>query len=115
MKRLFGFALILGLLSLPAFAAKNSENLNLSTPVKLGTTQLAAGSYDLKWTGTGATVQVAITQNGKTVATVPAKAVQAKNNQVSLSTNTVGGVNVLESIQLHKVNLIFTGATSTGE
>lgn len=115
MKRLFGFALILGLLSMPAFAAKNSENVNLSSPVTLGTMQLAAGNYDLKWTGTGATVQVAITQNGKTVATVPAKAVQTKSSQVSLSTDHVGGANVLQSIQLHKVNLIFSGATSTGE
>jgi len=115
MKRFWGFALILGMLSIPAFAAKNSQSLTVTTPVKVGTTQLAAGSYDLSWTGTGSTVQLSINQNGKTIVTVPAKATQTKSSVVSMSTDKVGGVDVLQSIQLHKVNLVLTGATANGE
>lgn len=115
MKRFFGYALILGMLSIPAFAAKNSQNLTVVTPVKVGSTQLSAGDYDLSWTGSGSSVQLSIAQHGKTIVTVPAKAVDTKSNVVSLSTNNVGGVDVLQSIQLRKVNLVLTGATSSGE
>ncbi|HLY41957.1 MAG TPA: hypothetical protein VKR52_12140 [Terracidiphilus sp.] len=115
MKRFFGYALILGMLSIPALAAKKSESLTVATPVKVGTTQLAAGDYDLSWTGTGPTVELSIAQHGKTIVTVPAKAQETKSPIVSLSTNKVGGVDVLESIQLHKVNLVLSGSTSNGE
>lgn len=115
MKRICGYALILGMLSIPAFAAKNSESLTVGTPVKVGSTQLAAGNYDLTWTGTGTAVQLSINQNGKTIVTVPAKAVQSKSGVVSISTDHQGGVDVLQSIQLHKVNLVLTGSTASGE
>ncbi len=45
MKRFFGYALIVASLSLPAFAAKNSQDVTLNAPVKVGTTQLPAGNY----------------------------------------------------------------------
>ena len=79
MKRLFGYALMLTLAAAPAFAAKNSQSLNLASPVKVGTTELPAGDVKVTWTGTGENVQVTIAQNGKTL-TVPAKLVEEKHN-----------------------------------
>jgi hypothetical protein len=115
MKRFFGYALILASLSVPAFGAKNSQNVTLSAPVKVGTTQLAAGDYKVTWTGTGPAVQLTIAQKGKTPVTVPAKVVDVKNGHVAVQLNHVNGVDVLESIQLDNMTLQITGATTTGE
>jgi hypothetical protein len=115
MKRAFGYALILASLSIPAFAAKNSQSLTLNTPVKVGTTELPAGDYKVSWTGTGSAVQVTFEQKGKSPVTVPAKAIEQKNGHVGTLTNEVGGVSVLESIQLNNMTLNLAGATANGE
>lgn len=115
MKRFFGFALIVALLSIPAFAAKNSQNLTLTGTVKIGSTQLPAGDYKVSWTAVGPNAQVTIAQKGKTPITVPAKVVEAKNGRVAVLTNTVNGAEVLESIQLDNVNVVLTSATASGE
>ena len=92
MKRIFGFALIVASLSVPALAAKNSQNVTFNDPVKVGSTQLPAGDYKVSWTGTGTDVQVTIADKDKKTVTVPAKIVDAKNGHVAVLTNTVGGV-----------------------
>ncbi len=115
MKRYFGFALILASLSVPAFAAKNSQNITLTDPVKVGSTQLPAGDYKVTWTATGASAQVTIAEKGKASVTVPAKIVDAKNGHVAVLTNTVAGVQVLETIQLDKLSLVLAGASASGE
>jgi hypothetical protein len=115
LKRFFGYALIVASLSLPAFAAKNSQDVTINAPVKVGTTQLPAGNYKVSWTGTGSAVQVTIEQKGKASVTVPAKATEEKNGHVALVTNTVGGTDVLESIQLNNLTLNIAGATGSGE
>ena len=115
MKRFFGYALVLASLSIPAFAAKNSQNVTLNQPVKVGTSQLPAGSYKVTWNGTGSAVQVTLEQKGKASVTVPAKAVQEKNGHVAVQTNSVGGVDVLEAIQLDNLTLTFTGGSASGE
>jgi len=109
MKRFFGYALLLASLSIPALAAKNSQSITLTDPVKVGSTQLAAGDYKVTWTGTAPNVQVTIAAKGKASVTVPAKLVDAKNNHVGLQTNTEGGVEVLQTIQLDNANLVLTG------
>lgn len=115
MKRAFGYALILASLSIPAFAEKNSQSLTINSPVKVGSTELPAGNYKVSWTGTGSAVQVTFAQKGKSPVTVPAKAVEQKNDHVATLTNEVGGVNVLESIQLHNLTLNLAGASASGE
>jgi len=115
MKRCFAFALMLALLSVPAFAAKNSQNVSITDPVKVGSTQLPAGDYKVSWTGTGSNVQVTIAEKGKASVTVPAKIVEAKNGHVALLTNTVSGASVLESIQLDNLSIVLTSATASGE
>jgi len=115
MKRYFGFALILASLSVPSFAAKNSQNITLTDAVKVGTTQLPAGDYKVTWTGAGQNVQVTIADRGKNTVTVPAKLVDAKNGHVAVLTNAVGGAQVLETIQLDKLSLVLAGASASGE
>jgi hypothetical protein len=115
MKRFFGFALLLAAISVPAFAAKNSQSLNLAGSVKVGTTQLAPGDYKVTWTGEGAAVQVTLEQKGKASVTVPAKLVDQKNGHVGIITSTVGGVDVLQTIQLKDFSLVLSGAPAQGE
>jgi hypothetical protein len=95
MKRMFGLALACILLSVSALAA-----------VQVGSTQLPAGDYKVTWTGTGSSVQVTLAQKGIASVTVPAKAVQQKNNHVGISTDTKNGKEVLQIILLSNVKLI---------
>ena len=104
MKRFFGFALMLALVAAPAFASKKSESVNIPIPVLVGSTQLRAGDYKLTWTGAGSDVQATLAQNGKAVATFPAKVVEGKSNP-GLETRAKGGTEVLETIHLSNLSL----------
>jgi hypothetical protein len=115
MNRFFASALIVASLSVPAFAAKNSQSVTLTDPVKVGSTQLPAGNYKVSWTANGSTAQVTIEEKGKASVTVPAKIVESKNGHVAVLTNTVGGVAVLESIQLNNLSLVLSGGAAAGE
>ena len=110
MKRYIGLAIALLALSLPAFAAKNSASVTLATPVTIGSTKLAAGDYNISWTGADANVQVTIAQNGKKVVTVPAKLVNAKNGYTSIDTATENGSTVVKEILLDKLTLDLSAA-----
>jgi hypothetical protein len=114
-KRFLGLAIILGSLSIPALAAKNSESIAITDPVKVGATQLPAGNYKVTWTAVGPNAQVTIAEKGKATVTVPAKVVEAKNGHVALLTDTVNGTQVLESIQLNNLSIVLTSATAAGE
>ncbi len=115
MKRIFAYALILGSLAVPAFAAKDSQSLTLTTPVTVGSKVLPAGNYKVSWTGAGQNVQVTIAQNGKSAVSVTAKMVDADNGHVAIVTSSVNGATVLQTIQLNKANLVLTGAAAQGE
>lgn len=115
MKHHFAFAIMLASLSVPAFAAKNSQTVAITDAVKVGSTQLTPGSYKVSWTGAGPNVQVTIAERGGESITVPAKLVPSKNGRVALQTNSVGGANVLESIQLSDLSLVLAGASNAGE
>ena len=114
MKRFLGYAAVLALLSAPAFAAKNSENITLSEAVTVGTTQLPAADYRVTWTGQGSAVQVTLA-HGKSTVTLPAKLVEQKNNISSVLTENKGGSNVLEGINLNKVSLVFSSSPNAGQ
>ena len=114
MKRFFGFAIMVALLSIPAFAAKNSENITLSDNVTIGSTQLPAATYKVTWTNTGSDAQVTLA-HGKTTITVPAKLVEQKNNNNSILTDTKGGTSVLQAIYLNKVTLTFASTPVSGQ
>jgi len=114
-KRYFGFAIILASLSVPAFAAKNAQNVAILDTVKVGSTQLAPGHYKVTWSGAGPNVEVTIAEKGGESVTVPAKLVQSKNGHVAILTNSIGGANVLESIQLNDLSLVLGGVSNSGE
>ena len=114
MKRFLGYAAVLAMLSVPAFAAKNADTVNISQPVTVGSTQLPAAQYKVTWTGTGSSAQVTLT-SGKSTVTVPAKAVEQKNSVNSVLTETKGGSNVLKGINLSKVTLEFSDSASSGQ
>jgi len=60
-----------------SFAADSHKaNFQISEAVQVNGTQLAPGDYVARWTGDGPDVQLNITRNGKSLATVPAKLVQ---------------------------------------
>lgn len=62
-------------------ADKTTRSVTIADPVTVGTTHLKAGSYKVEWEGSGPEVQVSFLQNGKTVATVPAK-LQARDSEI---------------------------------
>ena len=115
MNRLTVFASMLVLFAAPVFGAGNKpQTVIIPENVQVGSTQLAAGTYKLAFTGTGSDVQVILTQAGKTVLTFAAKAVEQKNNPgVDLITNA--GVTTLEAINLDKVSLQLEGAPHPGQ
>lgn len=118
MKRVFGCALILGLLSIPAFAAKNSQNINFPEKLTVGAAQLPAGDYKVTWTGTGPTVQVTLVQKDVAhpqAATVAAKLEDIKNGHTGLTIDNQGGASVLQIIQLNKINLVLGSAPAQGQ
>lgn len=115
MKRLFVVATMFAALSLPAFAAKNSGSMSVPEPVKAGSTKLTPGNYDVTWTGTGADVQVTVTQNKKVITTFPAKLVEQDNKNVGLETQTQGGIDVLQTIRLSHTTLVLASSPSSGQ
>jgi hypothetical protein len=107
--------MLLALLSVPAFAAKNSQTVNLAAAVTVGSTQIPAGDCKVTWTGTGADAQVSLLRDGKTLVTVPAKVVDQKHDNNGVTTNTQGGANVLVTINLAKVSLVLGSEPVSGQ
>jgi hypothetical protein len=114
-KRFFGFALLVVLFSAPAFAARNSQTVNLSENVKVGSTQIPAGNYKVTWTGSGSDAQVTLAQGGKTFVTVPAKVVGEKHDHSAITVSTRDGADVLETIDLNNVSLVLEGSPTSGQ
>jgi hypothetical protein len=115
MKRFFGYAMILALFSVPAFAASKSQNISFATAVKVGTTQLPAGDYKLTWTGSGPNVQITIAKRGTLAVTVPAHIVEQNHNSQAVVTDSASGANVLKSIELSHVTLVMENPPAQGQ
>lgn len=118
MKRLSYCALILALLSVPAFAAKNSKSVNFPEAVTVGSTQLPAGDYNVTWDGTGSNVQVTIEQKSAmhpATATVTAKVVEEKHDRNGYTLNSKGGVNTLETLTFSKFSVDLSGTPASGQ
>jgi hypothetical protein len=118
MKRLLYTAAILALVSVPAFAAKNSQSVTIPEAVTVGSTVLPAGDYKVTWTGTGSDVQVTLIEKDKfspKPVTVAAKAVDATVSQNGFTVDRQGNVNTLQTLQLGKTTLVFNGAPANGQ
>jgi hypothetical protein len=114
LKRFIGYAAILALVSIPAFAANKSENIVIGHPVMAGTTQLPAATYKVTWSETSSNAQVTLT-HGKTVVTLPAKVIEQKHEINTFRTTEKGGATVLLGIDLSKVSVEFTPSPSSGQ
>lgn len=115
MKRFFGFAMLVAMLCVPAFAAKNSQTVNLPETVKVGSTQIPAGDYKVTWTGSASDTQVSLARNGKTVITVPAKLVAEKHNFNGVTTRTTASGEILQTIDLGNVSLVLGSEPVSGQ
>lgn len=117
MKRLLGFAFVVTLLSVPAFA-KNSQSVSVPEAVTVGAAHLPAGQYKVTWTGSGSSVQVTLKQQDvhtPATATIQAKLVEQNNDHASVTINSEGGVNTLQEIQLNHVNLEISSSPAPGQ
>jgi hypothetical protein len=114
MKCSFGFALMLVLFAVPAFAGNKPTTVVIPGNVQVGSTQLPAGQYELTWTGSGSKVQAMLLQNQKTVITFSAKIVEGKNDP-GVETDTQGGSAILDVIRTSKFSLILDGAPQSGQ
>ena len=114
MKQSFHFALMLALLTAPAFAGQKSQTVTIPENVVVGTTQVVAGDYKLTYTGAGPDVQVTLSQIKKAPITFSAKTVAGKFTPGVL-TETQGKVVALESIQLKDINLVVDTAPHAGQ
>jgi hypothetical protein len=114
MKRSFGFALMLVLFAVPAFAGNKPATVVIPQNVQVGSTQLPAGQYELTWTGSGSKVQATLLQNQKTVITFSAKMVEGKNDP-GVETDSQGGAAILDVIRTSKFSLILDGGPQSGQ
>lgn len=113
MKRIFAIALglMLVLFAIPASAAKNSQTIKFPADVRVGQSQLAQGSYEVSWVqGTGDQVQLTLTDSHKKTTTLAARQIEEKQNSVGVTTNEVGGAQVLTEIHTTKLRFVLAEA-----
>src|SRR5438477_12457620 len=104
---------ILMMLSVSAFAGDRGS-MELVGAAHLNGKELPAGSYDLKWSGSGSEVQVKFLRGRKTIATAPAKIVKVKDaaERDAAVIDTANGTRELSEAMFAGRNyrLEFTGA-----
>jgi uncharacterized protein with FMN-binding domain len=113
MKRYLVATTMLAMVSLPAFAAKNSQTVSVPSAIKAGSAQLAPGNYEVTWTGSAPDVQVTVTQNHKVIVTLPAKLVVETNKNEGLETDSQGGVDTLHAIRMRNSTLLLESSPSS--
>jgi hypothetical protein len=114
MKRFFVSIMMVALLSAPAFAGKNSQTVAVTSTVKVGSTTLVPGDYNLTWTGSGPDVQVTFALGKKLIVTLPAKLAEERNkNDGELDIDSNAGVSVLRAIRTRNMTLLFSDSTAS--
>jgi len=94
------------LLAVTAFAANGgSGKVSLDSAVKVGSTELPAGTYKVTWTGSGDDAQVTLKQ-GKTSATTRAQVLEVRRNNDAVATRSENGSKVLTEIQFRDTTLV---------
>jgi len=106
MKRFSSLLILSTLLAVAAFAADGgSGKVNLDSAVKVGSTELPAGTYKVTWTGSGDNAQVTLKQ-GKTSASTTAQVVEVRRNSDAIATKSENGSRVLTEIQFRDTTLV---------
>ena len=92
-------------------ADTGSGTVSLDSAVKVGSTNVPAGSYKVTWTGNGDNAQVTLKQGTYSV-TTPAQVVDAKHSQNAFATKTENGARVLTEIQFKDKTLLLHDSTA---
>jgi hypothetical protein len=105
------------LLPATAFAGDKADaKFSLEYTAQFGNAELAPGTYNLQWEGTGDNVQVNALQRGKIVATAPAKFIEAPKvaGSNAVTYGTVGDKKKVNEIDFakNKKSLVFTEVQS---
>jgi len=115
--QIYTTAILLAASLLPATAFakdKADAKFSLDYAARFGNTELAPGTYQLTWEGTGDNVQVNALQHGKIVATASAKLVETAKpaNANAVTYGTVGEKKTVNEIDFskNKKSLVFTEA-----
>ena len=116
-KKLILAAIFLVVFSITAVAAdKNHATITLFKPTQVGSTLLAPGDYDLGWSGVGNGVKVTVSKDRKVLTTAPARVVEERNEEKSVSTQqTSAGSVKLTGVALPKVSFTFQDETANGQ
>jgi hypothetical protein len=109
MKRL-GVGLLALAFTFTAYAAQKSKTVDFGQSVRVGSTNLPAGSVEVSWTGTGSDAQLTFAPNGKNPITVPAQIIDEKNPETAISSINVNGVQYLQEVLLKDVTLVVRNA-----
>lgn len=96
------------------FAKTDKATVNFDTPTVVAGRTLPSGNYDVKWNGSGPSVQVNFLKNNKVVATAPAQLID-KNNPYNnaVEATTEGTTQVLTAIDRSHVTLKFSPTGSS--
>lgn len=98
-----------------SFAAdKNSTKVQFDQPTKVAGTQLAPGQYRLTWEGNGPDVTVTFLDGKKTVATAPARLVNASTSEPAIETGTAPDkTQILKAVDLNHLTIQFEQPASS--
>lgn len=103
-----------------AQAEKNQASIALGSTAQINSQQISPGNYNVRWTGSGPSVQVEIVKGSKVVASSKAEVVPLENpgehNQV-LMTVQDNGTRKVQRIDLskQKVSLLFRDDQASGQ
>lgn len=108
--RSLAFLLFLFMLPAASFAASNSKEVTFDKTTKVGTTDLAPGTYKVAWNGTGASANVDFSQGKKVVASTTAKLeTNESGNSFAVSVQTAdSGPSILQKIDYKTTELVFS-------
>jgi hypothetical protein len=101
-------ATLLALASIASWGSdKMRANINLTSTVAVGSSQLSAGEYTINWNGTGENVVVTFAQHGQAKATTHAQLQDVKSGYGKPVVEIDTSVNSLKNIALPKHKLSF--------
>lgn len=110
MKRILALVTFLMFSSVPIFAAHNSQKFLLPSDVRVGSSHLAQGHYEVTWTeAAGSEVELTfkgLDSNPSKAITVRAKKVDATQSRVGVVTSVVNGVTLLQELHTAKARFI---------
>ena len=106
MRRFLGVAVVCALFVTPLLASK-TVTVNIPETVTVGSTHIAPGEYKLSYEGSGSPVKVTLTRAGSASIVLDARLVPGKNDNVSVTLDTIDGARVLHEIGIKTGSLVF--------